>query len=205
MVFTHYLFAMIVGYLIGSIPFGYILVKIIHQEDIKEFGSGNIGATNVYRMDKTLGVITFILDGLKALIAIFFIWQVEIIFISDDLTIHNAQTACLLAGFFAIIGHIYSCFLKFKGGKGVSTMIGYFLYVNILMTAIGLIAWFVCFKFTRYSSLSSLVFSLLCLLYSLILLSLTSKLFVFLVTALVIYQHRTNIKRLINKEETKIN
>jgi glycerol-3-phosphate acyltransferase PlsY len=205
MLYFNYLFSAIVGYLIGSIPFGYILVKIFHKQDIRTIGSGNIGATNVYRAGyKELGIATFILDAAKALMAIFFISQLEIIFSDNDNQIKNVVNASLIAGFFAVIGHVYSIFLRGKGGKGVSTMIGYFLYISIPMTIIGLIAWITCFKLSRYSSLSSLLLACTATLYSLIFLPINCKIAVTAIAALVIYQHKENIKRLIKNEENKI-
>jgi len=195
----------VIGYLIGSIPFGYVLVKIFHKRDIREFGSGNIGATNVYRAGyKELGIATFILDAAKALIAIFFISQIEIIFSNNANVSENVRNASLIGGFFAVIGHMYSIFLRGKGGKGVSTMIGYFFYISIPMTIIGLISWILCFRLSKYSSLSSLFLTGTTTLYALIFLPKNAKFAVLAVAILVIYRHRENIKRLIKNEEKKI-
>jgi glycerol-3-phosphate acyltransferase PlsY len=204
MIYYYYLFAGIIGYLFGSIPFGYLLIKTFFKQDIRTSGSGNIGATNVYRIDKNLGIITFALDATKALVAIFFISQFEIIFPNIEIT-HNVQKiSYLITGFFTIIGHMYPLFLKFKGGKGVSSMIGYFLYIDIVMTLIGLIGWLLTFKYSRYSSLSSLVFVLISVIYGLIFVPDAGKFFILLVALLVIYQHQDNIKRLINNKENKM-
>ena len=205
MLIINYIFSIVLGYLIGSIPFGYVLVKIFHQKDIREIGSGNIGATNVYRAGyKGLGIATFVLDAAKALIAIFVIQQFEIIFTMGDEAANTIQKSSLVAGFFAVIGHMYSIFLNFKGGKGVSTMIGYFFYISILMTIIGLAAWVACFRLSKYSSLSSLFLTGTTLLYGLIFLPASSKLAVLAVAALVVYRHKDNIRRLLNGEELKI-
>lgn len=204
MTYFHFFFAIVIGYLIGSVPFGYLLVKAFHKKDIRTIGSGNIGATNVYRLDKKLGILTFILDAIKALLAAYFIAQIETIFSSSNSKLIEEQTACLLAGLSAVLGHVYSWFLNFKGGKGVSTMVGYFLYISVPMTILGLIAWIVCFKYSRYSSLSSLLFSGVSLIYGLLFVSGIAKLFIFLIVMVVVYQHRKNIKRLLKKEELKI-
>ena len=202
--YSHLLFAVIIGYLIGSVPFGYLLVKFFHKKDIRTLGSGNIGATNVYRFDNNLGIATFALDAIKGLFAAYFVSQIEIIFLSSDGDFLSSRTVSLLAGFSAILGHIYSWFLNFKGGKGVSTMIGYFLYISVPMTVLGLFAWFVCFKNSRYSSLSSLLFTSISFAYGLFFVSGIARLFVFLVCILVVYQHRENIRRLMNGEELRI-
>ena len=157
MIFIVIFIPLLIGYLIGSIPFGYLLVKVIHKEDIRKFGSGNIGATNIWRRGfKILSITTFLLDAGKALIAMY-IFQIilygvnnitfglpvkefnliKIIDIGSDIdaTLRYTLASCTtqIVGFFAIIGHIYSIFLKGKGGKGVSTFIGYLLYMNPIL------------------------------------------------------------------------
>lgn len=204
MIYYHYLFASIVGYLFGSIPFGYLLIKTFYKQDIRNSGSTNIGATNVYRVDKNLGIITFILDALKALLAIFLVSQFEIIFPNIGITQDVQKISCLITGFFTIIGHMYPIFLRFKGGKGVSTTIGYFLYIDIIMTLTGVICWLLTFKYTRYSSLSSLVFILISVIYGLIFVLNTENFFIIAIALLITYKHQTNIKRLLNHQEQKI-
>jgi glycerol-3-phosphate acyltransferase PlsY len=206
MVYFIYILSIIVGYLIGSIPFAFVLVKIFHNQDIRQVGSGNVGATNVWRAGfKGLAVATFVLDAGKALIAIFLITQFSIIFISDPADyLRNLNNICLTAGFFAIIGHLYPIFLKFKGGKGVSTMIGYFLYISFWMIIFGVISWFITIKLTKYSSLSSLVAALTMLIYALIGVPMYAKVAVLLVVIIVFYKHKDNIIRLIKREEKQI-
>ena len=114
----------IVAYLLGSIPFGLILVRIFRKEDIRQHGSGNIGATNVIRSgSKGLGVVTFLLDAAKGFVAVIFAWQLALHLHQTQL---QAQNFAATAAVCAIVGHIYTVWLKFKGGKGVATGFGVF-------------------------------------------------------------------------------
>jgi glycerol-3-phosphate acyltransferase PlsY len=199
----YYIFAAIVGYLIGSIPCGYLLVKFVHRKDIREFGSGNIGATNIWRAGyKNLAIMTFALDAFKALFAIFMINQIGVIFTVNPHTIKNAS---IIAGFFAVIGHVYSLYLHGRGGKGVATMIGFNLYLSLTMSILGLALWYGVFRFTRYSSLSSLIFIGFNLIFGLLFVGpALAKIAIFLLSCLIFYQHKDNIKRLMNNEESKL-
>lgn len=199
----YYIFAAIVGYLIGSIPCGLLLVKFVYKKDIREFGSGNIGATNIWRAGyKNLAIITFALDAFKALFSIFIISQIGVIFTVNVSTVKNA---CIIAGFFAVIGHVYSIYLRGHGGKGVATMIGFNLYLSLIMSVLGLAIWYGVFKFTRYSSLSSLIFIGFNLIFGLLFVGpMLAKIAILLLSCLIFYQHKDNIKRLINKEELQL-
>lgn len=181
----------LVSYLIGSIPFGFLLTKIFLNKDIRNIGSGNIGATNALRTgNKKIGFSTLILDILKAAITIIFVKfnYSEFIFISS---------LCIF------LGHVFPIWLKFKGGKGVATYVGILFSINLTYGLIFITIWLIVFFIFKYSSLSSIIASLSIPLYLFIFLN-SLKLFFFLIMLILIFfTHRENIKRLINKEETK--
>ena len=125
MLLLTYLLVSLAAYLLGSIPSGYILVRIFLKEDIRAKGSGNIGATNVIRSgSKGLGALTFLLDACKGYVAVVLATRIASI---PSLTPVNYQNAAALAALFAILGHVYTVWLRFKGGKGVATALGVFL------------------------------------------------------------------------------
>ena len=181
----------IVSYLMGSIPFGLILTRIFLKKDIREIGSGNIGATNVLRTgNKIIGYITLSLDILKAVIPVIFVK----IYYSDFL---------YLASLCAFIGHVFPVWLRFKGGKGVATYVGILFAVNIYFGIIFALTWFIIFGITKFSSLSSLVASISTPVYLLVTGQLKDIYFFIIMFVLIFFTHRENIKRLKNKEETK--
>ncbi len=175
----------------GSIPFGFILTKIFLKKDIREIGSGNIGATNALRTgNKTIGYSTLILDVLKAIAPIFYIK----IFYQDFLYI---------ASLCVFLGHVFPIWLKFKGGKGVATYVGILFAINIYFVIIFTISWFVTFFISKFSSLSSLVGAASIPIYLLISAQFNQVIFFVIMFVLIFFTHRENIKRLKNKEETK--
>jgi glycerol-3-phosphate acyltransferase PlsY len=144
-----------VAYLLGSIPFGLILVRIFCKQDIREQGSGNIGATNVIRSgNKGLGAVTFLLDAAKGFVAVLFAWQLALHMHQTQL---QAQNLAATAAVCAILGHIYTVWLRFKGGKGVATGFGVFLGIAPLSALVALIAFILVFAISRYVSLASIV------------------------------------------------
>ena len=181
----------IISYLMGSIPFGLILTKLFLKKDIREIGSGNIGATNVLRSgNKIVGYTTLTLDILKAVIPVIFVK----IYYTDFL---------YLASLSAFLGHVFPIWLKFKGGKGVATYVGILFAINIYFGIIFALCWFIIFGITKFSSLSSLVASMSIPVY-LIITSQFDEIFFFIIMfVLIFFTHRENIKRLKNKEETK--
>ena len=196
----------ILAYLIGGIPFGYILAKNIGKVDIKNEGSGNIGATNVLRvlkqkdekLAKKLGALTLILDALKGAVVIL-------------VAKYMGANAYVLysIGVFAVIGHCYTPFLNFEGGKGVATGFGVLLTLIPIPALIALIVWFILAKVVKISSLSSLIALLSIIVSSYILypkgLPGTITHMPLLVIAFIIfYKHIPNIIRLIKKEEGKV-
>ncbi len=181
----------IVSYLMGSVPFGFILTKIFLKKDIREIGSGNIGATNALRTgNKFLGYSTLFLDILKAIVPVIYVK----IFYQDLLYI---------ASLCAFLGHVFPIWLKFKGGKGVATYLGILFAINFYFGIIFVIAWFVTFFISKFSSLSSLVGAASIPIYLLILTQIDQVIFFTIMFVLIFFTHRENIKRLKNKEETK--
>ena len=181
----------IISYFMGSIPFGFILTKIFLKKDIREIGSGNIGATNALRTgNKTIGYSTLVLDILKAVAPVIYVK----IFYQDFLYI---------ASLCAFLGHVFPIWLKFKGGKGVATYVGILFAINIYFGIIFTISWFVTFFISKYSSLSSLVGAASIPIYLLILTQFDQGIFFTIMFVLIFFTHRENIKRLKNKEETK--
>ena len=181
----------IISYLMGSIPFGFILTKIFLKKDIREIGSGNIVATNALRTgNKALGYSTLILDILKAILPVIYVK----IFYEDSLYV---------ASLCAFLGHVFPIWLKFKGGKGVATYVGILFAINIYFGIIFTISWFVTFFISKYSSLSSLIGAASIPIYLLILTQFDQVIFFTIMFVLIFFTHRENIKRLKNKEETK--
>ena len=181
----------IFSYFLGSIPFGYLLTKIFLQKDIREIGSGNIGATNVLRTgNKYIGYATLLLDILKAIIPIIFVkfYYIDYLYIAS---------LCVF------LGHVFPIWLKFKGGKGVATYVGILFAINIYFGIIFIISWFVTFFISKYSSLSSLVGAASIPIYLLILTQFDQGIFFTIMFVLIFFTHRENIKRLKNKEETE--
>ena len=181
----------IISYLMGSIPFGFILTKIFLKKDIREIGSGNIGATNALRTgNKTIGYSTLVLDVIKAITPIIYVK----IFYQDFLYI---------ASLCAFLGHVFPVWLKFKGGKGVATYVGILFAINIYFGIIFIISWFITFFISKFSSLSSLVGAASIPIYLLISAQFNQVIFFIIMFVLIFFTHRENIKRLKNKEETK--
>ena len=181
----------IISYLMGSIPFGLILTRIFLKKDIREIGSGNIGATNALRTgNKLIGYSTLILDVLKAVIPVLY---VKI----------NFPDAVYISALCTFIGHVFPVWLKFKGGKGVATYVGILFSLNIIYGLVFGICWLIIFFLSKYSSLASLIGSLSIPVYILILEGMENVFFYVIMFILIFFTHRENIKRLKNKEETK--
>ena len=181
----------IISYLMGSIPFGLILTKIFLKKDIREVGSGNIGATNVLRTgNKSIGYITLVLDVLKAIIPVIYVKL-------------NYPDYLFISSLCAFLGHVFPVWLKFKGGKGVATYLGILFAINIYLGLIFIIIWLIIFVFSKFSSLSSLVASLSIPIYLLVLAQYDQVIFFTIMFVLIFFTHRENIKRLKNNKETK--
>ena len=186
-----YLIVGITSYLMGSIPFGFILTKIFLKKDIREIGSGNIGATNALRTgNKLVGYSTLILDIVKAIIPVIYVKM-------------NYPELIYIASLCAFLGHVFPIWLKFNGGKGVATYVGILFSINILLGLIFVISWGVIFLISRYSSLSSIIGSLSVPLYLFVTTEKSSVIFFITMFVLIFFTHRENIIRLKNREESK--
>ena len=181
------------SYLAGSIPFGLILAKIFLKQDIRQSGSGNIGATNVLRTGgKLLGLLTLILDGLKGYIAVL-------------VTMKYYQDYIFLSALLSFLGHLFPIWLKFKGGKGVATYLGILFAFNILLPPVFIVSWLVIVFISKFSSLASLVSTFIVLIVNIFLKGLDQSVILFLFFVLIMYSHKTNIGRLKAGTENKIN
>jgi len=185
-----YLIIITTSYILGSIPFGLILTKLFLKKDIRNIGSGNIGATNVLRSgNKSIGYSTLLLDILKAILPVIYVkfYYPDFIYISS------------LSVF---LGHVFPIWLKFNGGKGVATYVGILFSINLIYGLVFGLTWIIIFLFTKYSSLSSLLGSISIPIY-LFFVNGDQILFFIIMFVLIFYTHRENIKRLKNKEESK--
>ena len=181
----------LVSYLFGSIPFGLVLTKIFLKKDIREIGSGNIGATNVLRAgNKILGYSTLALDILKAVLPILYIK----FFVSDYLYISALSI---------FIGHVFPIWLRFKGGKGVASYLGILCCLDIFTALIFGVVWISIFILFKFSSLSSLLASLTIPIFHFFYNSNSDYYFYFMMFILIFFTHRENIKRLRNNTESK--
>ena len=181
----------LICYFIGSIPFGYIFYKIIKKDDIRNHGSGNIGATNVNRLiGKKFGFITLILDFLKTFCPCLIMHE------------YFGTEVGAASGFLTILGHMFPIWLKFNGGKGVATYVGILFCINYILGFFFIATWLVVFFISKYSSLSSLLASLIIPIYYF---SIDTENYYFFIIMfiLIFYTHRENIKRLKNNTESK--
>lgn len=183
----------ILAYLIGSIPSGLIIGKKFYGVDIRQHGSGNLGGTNTFRvLGVKAGLIVTTADILKGTLAA----SLPFFFQSD---MHQ-----LFAGIFAVIGHTYPIFAGFRGGKAVATSAGVLLGYVPLMFIILIISFFICLYITKYVSLSSMFGGLVALIYSIILQDIPLIIVVAILVSFVVYRHRANIKRIMEKTEPKV-
>jgi glycerol-3-phosphate acyltransferase PlsY len=190
--------ALALGYLLGSIPFGLLLTSAAGLGDVRAIGSGNIGATNVLRTGhKGLAALTLLLDGLKGTAAVLIGYQLGALG-------GVAILASYMAGLGAFLGHVFPVWLTFRGGKGVATYIGVLLGVSWPLGLAFIAIWIVVALLTRYSSLSALVAALVVPIGALATGDRATALLSAILTALLIYKHRANIRRLASGEEPKI-
>ena len=198
------LFFSFMGYLIGSVPFGLVLTKMSGLGDIRNIGSGNIGATNVLRTgNKKIAFLTLILDGSKGALALFLL--TSILTNTSILSLYNYELIMSVVAISSILGHCFPIWLNFKGGKGVATGFGTILFFNLIVGIIALIIWVLIAKLFKISSMSALIS------YFLIpfLMVFNSAENYFIIASIFIsficwFQHRENIKILLNKTEPKI-
>lgn len=187
------IFTLFLSYLIGSISFALIVGKMFYKKDIRDYGSGNLGATNAYRvLGIKAGVIVAIADILKGTLACLLP------------LILNSTINPIACGLLAILGHILSVFANFKGGKAVATSTGVFLFLTPLGVLVGFVVFVLTLLFTKYVSLSSMFAGITLFIYSLIF---EDKVIIglsLLISVSIIILHRQNIKRILNRTESKI-
>jgi len=211
--FSEYAIIAAVAYLLGSIPFGYLLVKTFTGADVRAQGSGNIGATNVARTGrKGLAIATLVLDALKGYLAVALVKEgMRSIFSYGPngylVTDSNVETLAALAALFAVIGHMYPVWLKFKGGKGVATALGVYLALAPKAIVVSIVVFFLVFAVTRYVSLGSILASLAFPVAFWYFHRAESTpavlLMICAIQALIIWKHADNIRRLTAGTESK--
>ena len=188
-----YVLVALAGYLLGSVPFGIVMARIFGLGDLRRIGSGNIGATNVLRTGNRLAAfLTLVFDAGKGAAAVLAARYLA------------GEAAAGLAGLFAMLGHLYPVFLRFRGGKGVATFLGTLL---ALSPPVGLAAcgsWLATALITRYSSLSALVAAALAPVFTFLLYDRQAAVLVLLLAGLIYYRHGANIRRLLSGKEPKI-
>lgn len=200
------------SYFLGSIPFGYLLVRLFLKQDIRTTGSGNIGATNVARSGKKgLAIATLVLDAAKGCAAVLISeWGFKTFVVRDAAlqTWNRPLVAMAIAALFAIIGHMFPAWLKFRGGKGIATGAGAFIALAPIELAVTLVLFAVIVASTRYVSLGSIAATVT---FPFLLVAARSDWrssplaisFVVIGAALIIFRHRDNIRRLLNGTENK--
>jgi len=190
--------SILIAYMLGSIPFGKIITKLLTGEDITKTGSKNIGATNVYRtVSKKAGLLVLLLDGIKPIIA-----QVIIYYFFAQFY----QNYKFLYFLVSIIGHIFPIWLMFKGGKGVACFFGGYLIITPIPTLIAMAVWLLTVKTTKTSSLGALISIFLLTIYQIVSnYGSLNKITIFTIMLLIFWKHTENIKRLIQGKENKIN
>ena len=186
-------------YLYGSIPFALVIGKVFYNTDVRESGSGNLGGTNAGRvLGKKAGISVIVLDALKAVIIFYLSSYLSLKFnLNPDIK--------YLAGLACIFGHCYPIFAEFRGGKAVSTSLGYFLCIEPLYAVVAIVVFLLVLKISKYVSLSSISTALIVLCITPFLaVSITAKLCMLVAVILLVYRHKDNIKRIKNQTESKI-
>lgn len=188
-----YIFAAALGYFLGSVPFGLVLTKLAGTQDIRTIGSGNIGATNVLRTGrKGLAAATLLLDALKGTVAVIIAGSV------------GGPIPAMIAGLFAFLGHLFPVWLGFKGGKGVAVYIGIMFGLYWPAAVVFCLAWLACAFSSRYSSFSALTASAITPIFLWWAKAPQLAVLATVLTLLLWFMHRENIKRLLNGTEGKI-
>lgn len=197
--------ACIFSYLIGSIPTGYIFGKLVKKIDIREYGSGNVGATNVFRtIGKGYGITVLVIDFLKGFLAVILLAHF-IARYAPEIDLLSLYRISIMIGALSISGHIWTCFLSFKGGKGVATTAGVLLALAWPVLLLALLIWVIIFAKWRYVSLASIVSASLLPVFSIVFGK--DILFIIFSSAISItgvYKHKSNIKRLLSGDEKKL-
>jgi glycerol-3-phosphate acyltransferase PlsY len=191
--------ALLAGYLLGSVPFGLLLTQAAGAGDVRNIGSGNIGATNVLRTGRRgLAAATLLLDALKGALAVMLVYEVAKRYVAFD-----AFQLSYVAALGAFLGHLFPIWLRFRGGKGVATYIGALFGLHWPAAIVFCLVWAATAVASRYSSLAALVATLAVVLYYL-LVGQAGLLFILIISILIFGKHHANIKRLLAGEESKI-
>jgi acyl phosphate:glycerol-3-phosphate acyltransferase len=189
---THLILAAIVGYLLGSIPFGFVLSRMAGYGDIREIGSGNIGATNVLRTgSRGLAALTLLLDLTKGGAAVVIAW-------------HWGERAALAAGLCAVLGHMFPVWLGFHGGKGVATALGVLIAIACPVALVAALIWLAIAFVSRYSSLAALAAAAISAAIAPFLTDGPTAILIAVLALLIILRHHANIRRLIAGREHRI-
>jgi len=188
-----YVLYAVLAYIIGSLPFALIVGKVGYNIDVREHGSGNLGATNAFRvLGIKAGSIVVLADILKGTIAV----VIPLLF--------HADVYLLAIGLFAVLGHTYPLFARFKGGKAVATSAGIILGVSPLLFAIMIVSFLICLYLSKYVSLASMITGVITLIVTFFLKDLGLIIVILGLNIFVFYRHKENIKRIKNKTEPKI-
>ena len=203
-----FLLIIIASYLTGAFPTSFLLGKLFYNIDIRNFGSGNAGATNTFRvLGRKSGVVVLLIDILKGYVVAKYIYFFEFINLLEIVNTDLFFQYQLLFGLAAIIGHIFPVYINFKGGKGIATILGILISLNLTAALYSCVVFLVILFLTKYVSLSSII---ACFFYSIFILFIyesniqSEKIFSIFVLFLSLITHRKNILRLIKKEETKV-
>jgi acyl phosphate:glycerol-3-phosphate acyltransferase len=192
------------SYLLGSIPFGYLLVRIFRGEDVRQSGSGNIGATNVSRKSPVLGVLTLVLDALKGTAAVVLSYVVADHMVAGAPALEQVA----LGAVFAVVGHVFPVWLKFRGGKGVATGLGAFVLIAPKAVLIAVVIFVAVAATSRYVSLGSIVavaaLPFLAWIIRQFYLSYTGLALISVACLLILFEHRENMLRLLSGTENQI-
>lgn len=190
----NYILFGLLAYLLGSIPSALIVGKVGYKMDIREHGSGNLGATNTFRvLGIKAGIIVTLADILKGTVATVI-----------PLLVFESEVSALIIGLFAVIGHTYPLFAKFKGGKAVATSSGIILGVSPLLFIIMVVSFLLTLYISKYVSLSSMITGVVAIIATILMRNLFLLVIVSILTIFVFYRHKDNIKRIRNKTEPKI-
>lgn len=190
----------VLAYLIGSIPSGLIIGKVFYNTDIREHGSGNLGATNTFRtLGVKAGIVVMVVDILKGTLAtgladIFSYFQISL----------EWSISPLIIGAVAAFGHMYPIFANFRGGKAVATSGGVILYYEPVLFIILILIFIITLYLSKYVSLSSMVAGVVAIIYSLFTRDIPLIVIVFLLSGFIFYRHQANIKRIKDKTEPKV-
>jgi acyl phosphate:glycerol-3-phosphate acyltransferase len=191
------------SYLLGSIPFGYLLVRIFRGEDVRQSGSGNIGATNVSRKSPVLGGLTLVLDALKGTAAVALSYE-----LADRLVAIPTYEQLALAALFAVIGHMFPVWLKFRGGKGVATGLGSYLVIAPKAVLVAAVIFIAVVAISRYVSLGSIVavaaFPFMAWIIGQFYVPPIGLAMMSLASLLIIARHHQNIRRLLAGTESRV-